>query len=73
MEKMPYRAELDVQTFEAPAAAPVVSSDWRQQLPVLTGRLVRLRELRRFRRAVALRAPDDRRSGALHLAAADDG
>ena len=46
MEKMPYRAELDVQTFEAPAAAPVVSSDWRQQLPVLTGRLVRLRELR---------------------------
>ena len=46
MEKMPYRAELEVQTFEAPAAAPVVSSDWRQQLPVLTGRLVRLRELR---------------------------
>ena len=45
MEKMTYRAELDVQTFEAPAA-PVVSSDWRQQLPVLTGRLARLRELR---------------------------
>ena len=45
MEKMPYRAALDVQTFEAPAA-PVVSSDWRQQLPVLTGRLARLRELR---------------------------
>jgi RimJ/RimL family protein N-acetyltransferase len=46
MEKMPYRAELDMQTFEAPAAAPVVSSDWRQQLPVMTGRQVRLRELR---------------------------
>ena len=46
MEKLPYRAELDVQTFEAPAAASVVSSDWRQQLPVMTGRLVRLRELR---------------------------
>lgn len=46
MEKMPYRAELDMQTFEAPAAASVVSSDWRQQLPVMTGRLVRLRELR---------------------------
>jgi RimJ/RimL family protein N-acetyltransferase len=46
MEKMPYRAELDVQNYEAPAPAPVVSSDWRQQLPVMTGRLVRLRELR---------------------------
>src|SRR5688572_13217855 len=46
MEKMPYRAELDVQTFEAPAAAPSASSDWRQQLPVLTGHQVRLRELR---------------------------
>jgi [ribosomal protein S5]-alanine N-acetyltransferase len=45
MEKMLYRAELDVQTFEAPAA-PVVTSDWRQQLPVLAGRQVRLRELR---------------------------
>ena len=43
---MLYRAELDVQTFEAPAAAPSVTSDWRQQLPVLTGRQVRLRELR---------------------------
>src|SRR5262245_50345876 len=46
MEKMPYRAELDLQTFEAPVATSVVSSDWRQQLPVMTGRLVRLRELR---------------------------
>ena len=46
MERMPFRAELDVQTFEAPAAGRTVSSDWRQQLPVLTGRQVRLRELR---------------------------
>jgi ribosomal-protein-alanine N-acetyltransferase len=46
MEKMPFRAELDVQTFEAPAAARTISSDWRHQLPVLTGRQVRLRELR---------------------------
>jgi len=46
MEKMPFRAELDVQTFEAPAAGRTISSDWRQQLPVLTGRQVRLRELR---------------------------
>ena len=45
MEKMLYRAELDVQTFEAPAV-PSVTSDWRQQLPVLTGRQVQLRELR---------------------------
>jgi RimJ/RimL family protein N-acetyltransferase len=46
MEKMLYRPELDVQTFEAPAAAPSVTSDWRHQLPVLTGRQIRLRELR---------------------------
>src|SRR5829696_3026553 len=45
MEKMLYRAELDMQTFEAPAA-PGVTSDWRQQLPVMAGRQVRLRELR---------------------------
>jgi [ribosomal protein S5]-alanine N-acetyltransferase len=46
MERMPFGAELDVQTFEAPAAGRTISSDWRQQLPVLTGRQVRLRELR---------------------------
>ena len=45
MEKMLYRAELDMRTFEAPAA-PGVTSDWRKQLPVLAGRQVRLRELR---------------------------
>lgn len=45
MEKMLYRAELETQTFEAPAA-PGVTSDWRQQLPVMAGRQVRLRELR---------------------------
>ena len=46
MEKMLYRAELEVQTFEAPAATTSATSDWRHQLPVLTGRQVRLRELR---------------------------
>jgi ribosomal-protein-alanine N-acetyltransferase len=46
MEKMPFRPELDVQTFEAPSAARSISSDWRQQLPVLMGRHVTLRELR---------------------------
>ena len=45
MEKMLYRAELETQTFEAPVA-PGVTSDWRQQLPVMAGRQVRLRELR---------------------------
>jgi [ribosomal protein S5]-alanine N-acetyltransferase len=45
MEKMLYRAELDMQTFEA-QAAPGITSDWRQQLPVMAGRQVRLRELR---------------------------
>ncbi len=45
MEKMPYRADLAVQTFEAPAA-DVTSSDWREHLPVLNGHQVTLRELR---------------------------
>jgi len=53
MEKMPYRSELDV--TPALAVAPhvqqatigyPVSSDWRQQLPVLAGAQVVLRELR---------------------------
>ena len=48
MEKMPY---IDTVTSDrivshGPVAADVVSSDWRQQLPVLTGKHVRLRELR---------------------------
>ena len=47
MEKMPY---CDTGTPEvalyAAVAADVVSSDWRQQLPVLTGQHVRLRQLR---------------------------
>jgi ribosomal-protein-alanine N-acetyltransferase len=52
MEKMPFQADMDmamdtvmVQTFPATSQA-VTSSDWRQQLPVLTGRQVTLRELR---------------------------
>jgi RimJ/RimL family protein N-acetyltransferase len=39
MEKMPYRPEL------TPVTASAVSSDWRQQLPVLQGEIVTLREL----------------------------
>ena len=46
MEKMPYRAELDLQTITLPATEPVVSSDWRTGLPVLSGQTVTLRELR---------------------------
>jgi len=46
MEKMPFRPELAVQTFEACSPATSVSSDWRQQLPVLSGYQVQLRELR---------------------------
>jgi RimJ/RimL family protein N-acetyltransferase len=45
MEKMPYRVELDVMPVQ-PAAAPIVSTDWRQGLPTLRGTQVVLRELR---------------------------
>jgi RimJ/RimL family protein N-acetyltransferase len=45
MEQMPYRTELDTRALPQPVA-PVVSSDWRRGLPVLTGKTVRLRELR---------------------------
>jgi RimJ/RimL family protein N-acetyltransferase len=45
MENMPYRAALELQVIQ-PASSPVTSSDWRQQLPVLAGQQVTLRELR---------------------------
>jgi ribosomal-protein-alanine N-acetyltransferase len=45
MEKMPFRAELDVDAFAMPAT-DVTSSDWRHHLPVLHGHRVTLRELR---------------------------
>ena len=44
MEKMPYRAEMDVQVQTT--TPEVVSSDWRQQLPMMRGTMVTLRELR---------------------------
>jgi [ribosomal protein S5]-alanine N-acetyltransferase len=43
MEKMPYQDQGDV-TALAPLSA-AVSSDWRQNVPVLTGAMVTLREL----------------------------
>src|SRR6185295_1267324 len=52
MEKMPYRPELDVMpvtgpvTAESIAATEIISTDWREALPVLVGRHVALREMR---------------------------
>jgi len=56
MEKMPYTAELDtlmittttteVMTASAPQTPEIVSSDWRNRLPVMAGEQVVLRELR---------------------------
>jgi ribosomal-protein-alanine N-acetyltransferase len=53
MEKMPFRPELDVMnTLETPmlhlstSSTEIVSTNWKQQLPTLTGRNVTLRELR---------------------------
>jgi RimJ/RimL family protein N-acetyltransferase len=46
MEKMPYRDRPGLRAV-TPAAGDIVSSDWREQLPVLSGAQVELRELRR--------------------------
>jgi ribosomal-protein-alanine N-acetyltransferase len=47
MEKMPYRAELELDTHVfPPSSEQVISSDWRDRLPVLTAERVVLRELR---------------------------
>jgi ribosomal-protein-alanine N-acetyltransferase len=45
MEKMPYQPELEV--IVEPASTEVISSDWQQGLPVLSGLRVMLRELRK--------------------------
>lgn len=46
MEKMPFSEALAVTTSVAISPAPVVSSDWKKGLPVLTSGEVTLRELR---------------------------
>jgi [ribosomal protein S5]-alanine N-acetyltransferase len=46
MEKMPYRDRPGLRAV-TPAAGDIVSSNWREQLPVLSGAQVELRELRR--------------------------
>src|SRR5215208_228810 len=50
MEKMPYRDHdvmVDVNVASAGLHAGATATDWRQALPVLTGSMVTLRELRR--------------------------
>src|SRR5262245_12837463 len=48
MEKMPYRSEMEMPIVQlsAPTTSTIVSSDWRESLPVLSGAHVTLRELR---------------------------
>ena len=46
MEKMPYQQAMDVMPMISAPAADVVSSDWRQALPTMTGNMVTVRELR---------------------------
>ena len=47
MEKMPYRHELDTQVFQtAVEVEQAITTDWQQRLPVLSGNMVTLRELR---------------------------
>jgi RimJ/RimL family protein N-acetyltransferase len=46
MEKMPYQSHLDTTPVAEPTVAPVITTDWRGELPFLTGSLVTLRELR---------------------------
>ena len=52
MEKMPYRAELDLMPVQVavgalqPTASELTSSDWRRGLPTLSGQQVVMRELR---------------------------
>ena len=56
----------------AASTEQVTTSDWRQTLPVLTGSMVTLRELRLSDAPSLLSDARDRRGGAIHLAAADD-
>ena len=51
MEKMPYRQELDLHvslqaSVTQPEVGNAISTDWREGLPVLSGKCVTLRELR---------------------------
>lgn len=46
MEKMPYQSHLEVETALGVRTPEVVTTDWRKALPVMTGQMVTLRELR---------------------------
>jgi ribosomal-protein-alanine N-acetyltransferase len=46
MEKMPYQGELENIRFVQPPVEYVISTDWREGLPVLTSHHVTMRELR---------------------------
>jgi RimJ/RimL family protein N-acetyltransferase len=46
MEKMPYRADMDLQVVLPPPGDEVITTDWRAGLPVLSNHGVTLRELR---------------------------
>jgi RimJ/RimL family protein N-acetyltransferase len=43
---MPYQPHLDTTPLAMPAAARIITSDWKDGLPLLTGSLITLRELR---------------------------
>ncbi len=45
MEKMPYQPELETRVLPV-SSGELISTDWQQQLPVLSGKHVMLRELR---------------------------
>jgi RimJ/RimL family protein N-acetyltransferase len=46
MEKMPYQPHLDRTPLAMPAAARAITSNWKDGLPLLTGSLITMRELR---------------------------
>jgi RimJ/RimL family protein N-acetyltransferase len=46
MEKMPYRADMELQVVFPPSTEKVISTDWQDGLPTLCGKQVVLRELR---------------------------
>ena len=46
MEKMPYRADMELQVVFPPPTEAVTTTDWQDGLPTLRGKQVVLRELR---------------------------
>jgi hypothetical protein len=46
MENMPYRSDLAMDVVQQ-TTRPVISCDWQERLPILHGRQVTLRDLRK--------------------------